>query len=57
MINSQHNDTKASEATQDLSPREMEAVSGGNSHILVAMQIAKMYAAKPSLFELKPFGK
>jgi hypothetical protein len=38
------------------SAEEQEAVTGGNHHVLVAMQIAKMYAAKPSIFELKPFG-
>lgn len=44
------------ESTREITPQELAAVAGGNHHVLVALHIAKMYAAKPSVFELKPFG-
>ena len=52
----QERETEIHKELQEPSDQELFAVTGGNHHVLVAMQIAKMYAAKPSVFELKPFG-
>ena len=56
MSDSKERETEACEELPKPCDQKLLAVAGGNHHVLVAMQIAKMYAAKPSIFELKPFG-